>query len=973
MNMFVCHTTTARAEAKYMSPLVEQYISTKTSAPVGGQLQDSVVGSSRLTRRGVELSKWHAMTLFAAAGVEPPVFAGRRTYTGHDLVSMLFSREAPINYRRAPTYYNEAFAPFIAYDASETMTVMERGVLKQGVLDKKGVGNALGGINHLVAREYGAQKALDVIFALQQMTIQYLMYAGFTVGTADLTLGRAELAATRAIVAKVLAEADLVTRKLTNGEIIPPIDMTVHEYYEKQMRNALRASDSESLRQVMKAMRLDTNGMLSMVLSGAKGTTANLLHISAVIGQITINGERIREQFSFRRALPYYPRFATDPAAHGFIASSYMSGMTSPEFTYNAMNGRFDLINKALSTSVTGSFMRKGVMANQSALTDNLRRVTKNGRIVQRLYGEDGMDARRLELVTIRTAVMSDAEIFGKFCAGTGVAEGPSDELTTLLVAAHRQLLADRDLYRSVFLRVEAANFRRPLSDEVWLAVNVRRLVETALLAGRDTPAPAGEKLAVKVARVAALCELFPYLLINEIQERRRAPVPPHLAAATTLQVMAVRMELAPATLARLSLAQVDGLVAEIRTRYGLSLIDYGTAVGILACHAVSEPLTQYMLDSHHRSVAGGTNKAGLVRVSEIYGARGVDAEQSPAMLLPVRDEYARPELVREIANSIEFMRFGDLVARHDLMFEAYGRLAYPPTRGDEAWIGSFERGSPLLRATPDLTSWCLRVVLDKTKLVLKSISLETIVRRLRAAQPLVHVVHTPESVPEVAIRVWLRASQFRRGAETADAAGALVEAVLATPVRGIPGILTATPEQITRTVVRADGALVRASTWAVATVGTNLAAVMRCKYIKANEAVSSSVGDTLKVFGILGARNKIVTETRGFMEDNTPSLRHLLIYADEMTRTGRYTSVERAGIAARETNNTLLRMAASAPIQVVTDAALNCTRCEVYGVAAPLMLGAIPRLGSLYNDVVVDEAYVAANVESVDTILDRM
>jgi hypothetical protein len=108
-------------------------------------------------------------------------------------------------------------------------------------------------------------------------------------------------------------------------------------------------------------------------------------------------------------------------------------------------------------------------------------------------------------------------------------------------------------------------------------------------------------------------------------------------------------------------------------------------------------------------------------------------------------------------------------------------------------------------------------------------------------------------------------------------------------------------------------------------------------------------------------------------MEDNTPNLRHLYLYADEMTRTGRVTSVERGGLGSREHNNVLLRMAYGAPIQVVTDATLANARCRVYGIAAPQLLGSIPQIGTLYNGLVVDEEFVRANTKSVDSILDDL
>ncbi len=1007
MNLWIPHSTASRVEAAYMAPVVSMFISAKTSAPVGGQVQDSVVGVNKLTRAGVVMDKWHAMSLFATTGLEPPNFSraarplqpsgtprsgaqGVEEYTGHDVVSLLYKAHGPVNYARAPTYFNEAYAPFIAYNKKDIFTVMERGELKQGVLDKRSVGEKqAGGINHLVAREFGSARAMDLIFALQQIAVRFLMCTGFTIGTADLTVSAKALAAFRTSISGVLTEADLLTAKLANGEIIPPIDTTVREYFEKLMRNVLRTNDAEILSSIMGSVRLDTNGLLSMILSGAKGNTANLLAIMASIGQITINGERVRESFSFRRTSPYYPRFATAPAARGYIANSYMSGMTSAEFVFSAMNGRFDLITKALSTSVTGHNMRKGVMSAQSIITDNTHRAMKDTRVVQQLYGEDGLDARQLEKVSFRTMSMSDADVWGKLCSIDGRKLDLADEKDPA-VAAYKQIIADRGLYRSIFGRVEAVNFRRPMGEDVWLAVNVRRLAEAGLIAARAVMAetPAGtaagprEPLAPKLARVAALCDAFPYLLINEIQERRGTPIPRYLRAAVTLQVMVVRAELNPRVLNDLSLAQIDGLVLQIRQRYSMSLISSGVAGGILACCSVSEPLTQYMLDSHHRSVSGGTSKAGLVRVSELLGARGLEVEASAVMLLPVLPAYATAEMTREIANSIEFMRLVDAIARHDVMHEPYAAVAagtgYPLFRGDAAWLAEFERGHPLLRPPPDLTPWGVRVVVDKTMLVLKSLSVERIVQRARAAWPHLYIVHTSESAREVVIRAFARASAFRRGAAKA-AAEELAAAFLATPIRGIPGIITATPEQITRSVEVTDpaapdfGALRRTTTWAIATAGTNVPGVLLNPYIDHSAIVTSSVPDTIRVWGICAGRNKIVTEMRGFMEDNTPNLRHLLVYADEMTRLGRYTGIERGGLAAREPNNIMLRMAASAPIQVVTDAALACTRGKVYGVAAPLMFGAIPKLGTTYNALVVDEPFVAANTKTTESVLDSL
>jgi DNA-directed RNA polymerase beta' subunit len=988
MNLWVAREPGARAEAMIMSSVANWFISTKSSGPVNGEVQDSTVGCYELTRSAVRMDKYHAMALFAGAGVEPPRFDARpagHVYTGRDIASLLFE-QTPVNYNRRPSSYSDVYAPYIAYDRDETLTVVERGVLVQGVLDKAAIGaKARGGLFHLISREYGPQRALDMIFALQQISLQFLLFRGFTVGTADLLPSPAALEQIRALVSSVGLESRIITDRLLRGEIVPPIDSTVHEFYEQMQINALKVPEVEILRWILGTIRPESNGFFRMIAVGSKGNNPNLIHVSGAIGQTTINGERIREQFAFRRTLPYYPRFSIDPAAYGFVANSYMTGMRAGEFIFQDMNGRFDLINKALTTATTGYFMRKGVMNNQSSLVNNLRSVTKDTRVVQFLSGEDGLDPRELEKVEFRTVLLGDAALadFAALDVAAAGAAGAAAAVAAAQAAADAAFAAvrrDRDEYRRVFGRIEASNFGQSFSVEMLMPVNIRRILEGVFIAAKGAPPPplTAAGLAARVARVADLCERLPYTLLNEIQERRRAPLPPHKAVAARLLAMLARAELNPRVLARLSDEQLSYVTDAVRQRYSLSLIDYGTAVGILASQSISEPLTQYMLDSHHRSVAGGTNKSGLVRVSEIYGARSVAEEQSSAMLLPLRPEALGAAagafaVAQEIANSIEFVTLHRFTRQHDTLLEPYGALVYPPFAGDAAWVAEFERAHPLVRPPGDLTNWCFRFILDKSALILKAVELELIVRRLRARHPGIYVVHTPESVPEVIVRVWHRAGQFRRGGEDEARARDLLDDLLDTPIRGIRSILRAAATRVSRMRVAPDGALVKEDRIAISTTGTNLYHALLHSAIDAQGALSTSIGDSVKLFGIEAGRNKIVTETRSFMEDNTPNLRHLYLYADEMTRTGRVTSVERGGLSAREHSNVLLRMSYGDPKKVVSDATLANARSHVYGIAAPQLLGATPKVGTLYNSLRIDEEFVVANMRAVDRVLDDL
>ena len=989
MNLWVPRSPSSRAEALIMSNVANWFISSKNSGPVNGEVQDSTVGCYELTRSTVLMDKFHAMCLFGSTGLEAPRFdldPPDKKYTGRDIVSMLLS-EMPVNYSRAPTSYSDVYAPYISYDKDEIFTVIEQGKLIKGVLDKKAIGaKSSGGIFHLISREYGPQQSLNMIYALQQVSLQFLLWQGFTVGTADLIPKKDALEQIHALISSVILESQVITDRLLRGEIVPPIDSNVHDFYEKLQINALKIPETEILRWILGSINPNTNGFFKMIASGSKGSNPNLIHVSGAIGQTTINGQRIQEKFAFRRTLPYYARFSIDPAAYGFVANSYVTGMTVGEFIFQDMNGRFDLINKALSTASTGTFMRKGIMNTQSCIVDNHLHVSKDTKIVQMIYGEDGIDPRELEKVDFNTIKVTDTELRSMTWVDVSkviTVTSTQEEIIKAQESVDNMcsiIKADRDKYRKIFLRLEALN-SSSITNNALLPVNTKRIIDKVFVEIKNNNRSnninklvSAPDIIYKINKIINLCNNLPYTLINEIQERRQSPIHLHKKAATFLLCLSIRSELNPKILVQLTNNQLDYIIEDIRLRYGKSLIEYGTAVGILAAQAISEPLTQYMLDSHHRSVGGGTNKSGLVRVNEIYGAKDVSVEQSSVMTLPLYPHIVKTiEEAQDIVNSIEYVTLSRFVKQYDILLEPHNRLIFPLYIKDIEWIEEFLKAYPQISPSGDLTNWCFRFVIDKSALVLKAVELELIVIKLRNTHPGVFVIHTSEAAPEIIIRVWHRASQFRKGGEDEPHARELLEEVLNTPIRGIKNVLRAAAEKTTYMAITDDNGLKQAERCVITTTGTNLYHAMLHQNIDKTQASSTSVDETFRTFGIEAARAKIISETRAFMEDSTPNLRHLYLYADEMTRTGKVTSVEGAGLGSREPGNIFLRMSAGSPIQVITSAALNTVKSKIYGIAAPQLLGGIPQIGTLYNSVIVDEEYVRANIKSVDNVLDEL
>jgi hypothetical protein len=244
--------------------------------------------------------------------------------------------------------------------------------------------------------------------------------------------------------------------------------------------------------------------------------------------------------------------------------------------------------------------------------------------------------------------------------------------------------------------------------------------------------------------------------------------------------------------------------------------------------------------------------------------------------------------------------------------------------------------------------------------MILKSMSLELMVEQLRAKHPTAFVVHTPENSDQVVIRVYFRGAKFARKAQDERRLVEIVtKEILPTTIRGVPGIRSAEVREIKRHHVAADNSMSLKTVYAIETVGTNIYGVLFNNRIDPLRVVSSSLGDTQKIFGVSAARQKIISEIRRFMGSKAPNPHHLLLYADEMSRTGSLTSLEKGGMNVREKDNCLLRMAMSAPTAVVQEAAPAGATNKLYGVAPYMLLGRAPPLGTGWNEFTVDPEFV--------------
>lgn len=957
MNLIFATGIAARNELAEMSKVSNWLISHTNSAPKIGQVDDSIIGSFELTRSGVTLSKYHAMLLFQHSTYLPS-FAdvGKDGISGRACVSKLLEN-TPINFSRVPEFYKTDFAPWMNYDPSEIKVVIDQGVIKQGVLDKKSIGKgARGGIYHLIANEYSPEAALDVMFNMQQLAIAFTMHAGFTIGIMDVMISRESKEEIDRTSADIINKSRLITERLNNGEIIPPIGKTVEQFFEEEQINTLQIFE-DFTKPIMESIDPHTNNLFKLILSGSKGKLENLLSMVSSGGQKVINGERIRQKFGFKRTLPFFPRFDTSPEARGYITNSFLTGMTSSEYIFNAMAARFDLITKALTTASTGYQTRKSVLTMQSIVTNNFMWSVKGRSVLQFSYGEDYLNAQKIEHVKFHTVFMSDAEFEQRY-------------LHKDFPAEFAKMKDDRNRYRKYFWKLELMNVKELMTDERGVAVNVERVIADVI---RDNleylKEPDNATLTIMTRAVTNFCDNLPYVFMNETQEAKKALIPDFVAAAAWLMQMLVRSSLHPKELVRLKLIPtvLYIILDKIRLRYSQAIIDPGTAVGIIAAQSFSGPLTQYMLDAHHRSASGGTSTNVIDQVADILAVKSVDSLANPTMFIPVLPEYEGDiARVQEIANSIEVMRLSQFVVSWQVFYEKFAEPVHSRFVHEADIIKNFMDLNPLLILPADLTRWCIRFALNKTTMILKNMSMELIVSKLREIFPDTFIVYTHENSRDLFIRVYLRNIMFKTVVTTQLVAG-IKDTILTTIIRGVEGILNARVIPLVRNRLNPDGSVTRnTKCWGIKTEGTNLAGILCNRYVDRLKVHSSAIPEMCAVFGLEAGRQKIISGMRDIVPTD---YRHYLCYADEMSYQGVLSGVELGGLKKRDANNVLLRIGFGHSFATIKEAAINALEDTAGGIAQ-FLIGSVPKHGTLYNSFAVNEEFVKANVKQAEDII---
>ena len=397
MNLHVPQNEEARTEASFLMEVEKNIISPKFGGPVIGLDLDQISGIYLLTCDNVVMNKKDAVQLFASAGIDDIDFPDKESFTGKDMVSLLFPDNFNIEYKSNSCKNCDIC---VKSDCVHGAYVnIKNGKMSKGVVDKKGVGAEKGKILNKLSKLLSQPELKDFIDNSGRLGVAYLMKRGFSIGVSDLDISPGVNKTIREEISRAKNESEALIRNFTSGDLKPLPGLTEKESLEAKILNVL-AQGVSNVSEII-AENIGKNDIVNMFTSGAKGSIINTSQMAAVVGSETIQGNRVTRGY-MKRTLPHYKPRDLSAEAHGFVSNGFKQGLSPFELFWNIMNGREGLMDKSLRTRKSGYMQRRLINALQDLMVAPDGSVRdSNGNIVQFIAGEDGIDPSKSDWGTL--------------------------------------------------------------------------------------------------------------------------------------------------------------------------------------------------------------------------------------------------------------------------------------------------------------------------------------------------------------------------------------------------------------------------------------------------------------------------------------------------------------------------------------------------------------------------------------------
>ena len=991
MNLHVPQSINARADAEELMMVPRNIVTPQSNRNVMGIVQDSLLALSRYTKRDVFLDREMMMNcvmwIDTWDGIlpAPAVLKPKTLWTGKQLFSMVCPK---INYK-GKSKVHEDVNPFNYCDSE---VLIHEGELLQGIMDKNIVGTSGGSIVHICWLQEGWKETRRFMNQVQTVSNYWMATTSYTVSVSDTVADSITMTKIQDTLDDAKDKVRSIMERGQSGELKGQPGKSLMEIFENNVNMVLNAARETTGKAAQKSLK-NRNAIKGTVLSGSKGSFLNITQIIGSVGQQNVQGKRIGNGFN-QRTLPHFAKDDLGMVSRGFVENSYLRGLTPNEFFFHAMGGREGLIDTAVKTSETGYIQRRLVKAMESVMAryDGTLR-NSYGCVMQFLFGEDGMDAQKIEkqrfdCYDLKASLFKKKyyldfrnEMEGQLAPATVTSEPvyflDKDLVDTCLkdMELHRLLDEEYDLLCQDRIELREILATRGANSEtdgnIYLPCNVARLIWNAQRKFRiNKLVPSTVHPRVVLDTVRDICDQLIVVRGDDVLSREAQ------YNATLLFKMFIRSKLSTKRVLKefkLTEAALMWLKGEIVSDFRNALVNPGEMCGVMAAQSIGEPATQMTLNTFHNSGISAKNVTlGVPRLNEILNvAKGI---RTPYLTIYLKEEFADDNQGVEEFLNMEYTTLGDLTTTTEIHFDPDPSTSV--IEEDRSLVEDF-----LLISVDDvdlnlMSPWVLRIMVNSTIARMRKIEMEEIATQITEkfvidGRNTVHVIYSQDNEDNQAavLRVrFLESEEEKNNRLQSIAAGEEMdgddvylyrlqkELMETMHLRGVPGIKKVSRSKSDRFKWSDEGGFEKEKEWLIDTDGSNLAAIFALPMVDHVRTVSNDIVEMFNVLGVEGARSSLFRELHGVLsfDSSYVNYRHIACLADCMTFSGHLMAVSRHGINRGE-SGPLLRASFEETVEVLMQSAMFSQVDVLNGVTENIMLGQLARVGTGMVDLLLD------------------
>lgn len=908
MNMHVPQSLTTANELIELAAVPSQIISARECKPIISIVQDVALGVYRISKSSVMIPQKQLFNLMASnikftGNVPRPLVENGdiKKWSGRQVMSTIIPKS--VNVRSG----NKSYEDTGHAEDKENYVIIENGELRQGIIDKTIYQNRTKGLIHSIYNECSPHETRIFFDNTQKLICDWLVLSGFSVGISDLIVDDSAIANLRKMIHDMKVKVYDMIREIHMGTFENKSISNNSAYFEDEVNKILNTTISKVGKVALSNINDLQNRMINMVKSGSKGSIINVSQMIACLGQQNVDGKRIPYGFD-DRTLPHYTKYDDGPESRGFVENSFISGLSPQEFFFHSMGGREGLIDTAVKTSETGYIQRKLVKAMEDCKI-NYDYTVRNasGSIIQFLYGEDGMDATKIESQPL-LYIESD---YAKLKQDYHLTKDDPVE-SVLSKEAYREMLA------SEWEEACSTHFEQILKDREFMIKKIfNNKKETSIMYPVSFMRMINNTKALFKYDRGVLLDITPQYILSTIEKLCEELYINKNNQGNKFMNILLRCYLSPKKVIfeyKCSKMAFDNIVQQIKLKFYDAIAHPSEMVGVIAAQSIGEPATQMTLNTFHLSGVSSASKAvrGVPRIKELLSV--TKNIKSPALTIYIESEYNKDKKkCKEILNTIETTYFSDIVLSTKIYYDPND---FETTiEEDKLFMATYKDfvDAGMIKVE-NMSPWLLRMEFDKEKLLEYEIAM-------------IDIYHVLQDFYDGKINAMFSDDNAKK--------------------------------LVFRIKIYDDETMVFQKTheWVLETNGSNLLDILCHKHVDNTRTISNNINEIYELFGIEAARQALYNEIWEVIKDADlyVNYRHLALLVDTMTNKGYLLSIDRHGI-----NRVDIGPLAKSSFEETTDmlikAGIFSEVDRINGVSANIMLGQIPPCGTGDSDVIIDE-----------------